>query len=80
MATEVQEAVVDAPAAPDAAEPDSGTLIASPGHLISRAWVCPLVKTLCTEVSQAPSPEACRNCAVYKTWHLADNIDPRFWY
>ena len=78
MAIEVQEVLVQTPAPQQAAEP--GMLIARPGRLISRAWVCPLVKTLCTEVSQSPGPQVCRDCAVHKTWHSADNVDRRFWY
>ena len=49
-------------------------------HEITRAWVCPLIKGLCTDISEAPGAEACGDCTVYKTWHLADKVDQRFWY
>jgi hypothetical protein len=49
-------------------------------RLVESAWVCPLVKTLCARISEAPGPETCRDCAIYRTWHLADHVDHRFWY
>jgi hypothetical protein len=80
MAIEAYEVVAETSASRQAPSPEVSTVVAGPGHQIARAWVCPLVKTLCIDVSEAPNPKVCRDCAIHKTWHLADNVDPRFWY
>lgn len=80
MATAIRKAQVHKRPAGETGIRETSTVVAAPGHHISRAWLCPLVKTLCTDISEAPGPETCRDCTVYKTWHTADNVDRRLWY
>ncbi|MGD8239996.1 MAG: hypothetical protein PVH68_15680 [Armatimonadota bacterium] len=80
MATEVKNVQAKSPVPQQAAGEAPSIEIAMPGHLFRRAWFCPLVKRVCLDISEPPGPEACSDCAIYKTWHTADHVDQRFWY
>jgi len=42
--------------------------------------VCPLLNRPCREIPKQPGFKTCLDCTIYKVWHLADNVDQRFWY
>jgi hypothetical protein len=79
MATEATQVFIDESASAQAPSAESAAVVEGREGEITGAWLCPLVKKLCTDIAEPPGKTACRDCTIHKIWHTADNVDPRFW-